>query len=198
MFIICLCTIVRSDFHLHFSRKKLTTLDIPLHYSSFHNQKEGIIIKNNNKRLNTFYSTDNSSKTDHNADINSEELPWQIYDRIFKRIFSLSDTAIINLINGLFHEHFPPDSNVSYPNKEYALLSKTQYNILRFPEPVIIYLNDEEYIPEESILHISFGSQGTFDYRVSNYCYLAHNMEELDSKKMVILIPFQVMRLRIL
>ncbi len=33
----------------------------------------------------------------------------QVYDRAFKRIFSLSDTAITNLINGLFGRDFPPE-----------------------------------------------------------------------------------------
>lgn len=50
---------------------------------------------------------------------NRESLPWQIYDRIFKRIFNLSDRAIIGLINGLFHENFPPGSSVEYRNSEF-------------------------------------------------------------------------------
>lgn len=32
----------------------------------------------------------------------------QIFDRIFKRIFTFSDMAITNLINGLFGTNHPP------------------------------------------------------------------------------------------
>ncbi len=46
----------------------------------------------------------------------------QIYDRAFKRIFSLSDIAITNLINGLFCRDFPPDSSVSRPNGDFIRL----------------------------------------------------------------------------
>ena len=48
------------------------------------------------------------------------EIIYQIYDRIFKRIFSLSNLAIINLINGLFGTNHPLDSEVIYPNKEFV------------------------------------------------------------------------------
>ena len=44
---------------------------------------------------------------------------YQIYDSIFKRIFTLSNLAIINMINGLFQTNYPPDSKVTYPNKEF-------------------------------------------------------------------------------
>ena len=167
--------------------------------------------------------------------------PKQIYDRIFKRIFSLSDTAIINLINGLFFRNFPLGSKISYLIKEfiklnlesrfadmfitisdtytfhleaqitydniivlrvfeysfyYAMSVQKNPNFLHFPEPVIIYLNHQKNIPEESILHISFGSQGSFDYHVKNFVYPKHSIEELNKRKMAILIPFQILRLR--
>ena len=44
-----------------------------------------------------------------------EEQIYQIYDRIFKRIFTLSNLAIVNMINGLFYTNYPPDSTVTYP-----------------------------------------------------------------------------------
>lgn len=45
---------------------------------------------------------------------------YQIYDRIFKRIFALSNLAIINMINGLFGTNHPTDSRITYPNKEFV------------------------------------------------------------------------------
>ena len=69
-------------------------------------------------------------------------------------------------------------------------------NTLYFPEPAVIYLNRKRGIPEKSTLHISFGSQGSFDYQVRNFLYLAHDVEDLDARNMIVLIPFQVLRLR--
>jgi hypothetical protein len=38
----------------------------------------------------------------------------QIYDKIIKRILTLSNRAVINLINALFRKNYPPDSEVIY------------------------------------------------------------------------------------
>lgn len=46
----------------------------------------------------------------------------QVYDRAFKRVFSLSDTAITNLINGLFGRDFPTESHTSRPNGDFIRL----------------------------------------------------------------------------
>ena len=67
---------------------------------------------------------------------------------------------------------------------------------LRFPEAAVIYLNRKNDIRKEKPLHISFGSQGSFDYHVKNFVYLKHNVKELDQMGMSILIPFQALRLR--
>ena len=39
---------------------------------------------------------------------------YQIYDKAFKRILTLSDKAIINLINGLFGTNYPTNSKITY------------------------------------------------------------------------------------
>lgn len=165
---------------------------------------------------------------------------YQIYDRIFKRIFNLSDIAIINLINGIFETNYPLNSKVSFPNKEYvnrnlkrkfadlfivingdvyhieaqmtkdetivlrafeycfynALENRESDDVLKFPEPVVIYLDDIENVPETSTLTIEFGKQESFVYRVNNFLYQKKEIEELNQKKMVILIPFQLLKLR--
>ena len=37
-----------------------------------------------------------------------------IYDRMFKKILTLSARAVIGLINGLFGTEYPPDSTITY------------------------------------------------------------------------------------
>ena len=165
-----------------------------------------------------------------------------IFDRSFKRIFSLSNSAILCLINGLFGTDYPPDSTIVYTNREstnatlkhhfadifLVINNKHHYHLeaqvyldstivlrifeygfyhalenrqngsfqLDFPEPVVIYFVDSPDIPPESILHINFCEQGTFDYHVRNFIYPKHELAELERKKLVVLIPFQMLRLR--
>ncbi len=165
-----------------------------------------------------------------------------IFDRTFKRIFSLSNAAILSLINGLFGTAYPPDSSIDYMNREstdaalkhhfadiflvvsgehpYHLEAQVVYDntiVLRvfeygfhhamdrrqdnsfrldFPEPAVIYLVDSPQIPAESTLHINFHGQGTFDYHVRSFIYPRHTLEELEQKKLIVLIPFQMLRLR--
>ncbi|NCB93381.1 MAG: hypothetical protein EOM40_12615, partial [Clostridia bacterium] len=165
---------------------------------------------------------------------------YQIYDRIFKRIFALSNLAIINLINGLFNTNYPPDAHIEYPNKEfvsmhlakrfadvfliiegvtyhleaqmtddeaiivrifeygfhYSIDSRTDNTVLRFPEPIVIYLDTGSSAPKISTLTLDFGTQGTFSYQVKNFLYQEHEVSELNQKKMIILIPFQLLKLR--
>lgn len=78
----------------------------------------------------------------------------------------------------------------------YAVSEQGDEEILKFPEPMIIYLDDANEVPKESVLHISFGEQGMFTYRVKNYVYQKHQVAELNRKRMIVLIPFQVLKLR--
>lgn len=165
---------------------------------------------------------------------------FQIYDRIFKRIFNLSNLSIINLINGLFGTNYPPDSTIEYPNKEligtfldkkladvflniqgttyhleaqmtndgsivfrvfeygfhYAMNTRTDETILKFPDPIVIYLDTNNVIPETSSLILDFGEQGTFPYTVKNFFYQKHEIRELNQKKLIVLIPFQLLKLK--
>ncbi|MDD3279905.1 MAG: hypothetical protein PHG16_13725, partial [Lachnospiraceae bacterium] len=165
---------------------------------------------------------------------------YQIYDRMFKRIFNLSSTAIINLINGLFDTNYPLDSNIFFSNKEFvgrnlnrrfadvivvingdayhleAQMSKDSAIVVRvfeygflhamenrgdeedlvFPEPVVIYLDTEKDIPKTSSLLLRFGNQGTFEFTVRNLVYQEEDLVELNRRKMVVLIPFQVIKMK--
>lgn len=168
------------------------------------------------------------------------ETIYQIYDRIFKRIFSLSNLAMINLINGLFGTNHSPDSTVEYLNKEFvnrhlekrfadillsiqgslyhleaqmvfdgsivvrvfeygfqhAISNRENNSVLQFPEPVVIYLDTGVEVPEYSFLTLDFGTQGTFAYQVKNFLYQKHEIQELNQRKLIILIPFQLLKLR--
>lgn len=166
---------------------------------------------------------------------------YHVFDRIFKRIFALSDTAIISLINGVFETVHPLDSTVVYTNREstsaalrhrfadvfitingchhyhleaqmavdqsiiirvfeygfyHAMESRDNDYSLTFPEPVVIYLENYCDVPAESVIHIVFSGQGSFDYHVKNFSYLSHSLQELNQKKLIVLIPFQMLRIR--
>lgn len=164
-----------------------------------------------------------------------------IYDRIFKKILTLSAQAVIGLINGLFGTEYPPDSTITYNWTEHhddnlkktladtivtvnhshsyhmeaqmyedeeiefrvfdysyghALKSRNDADVLRFPEPRIIYLYNHKNIPDTKEILLDFGTQGTFTYRVPVFKLLEHTTEELSNKNMVILIPFMMLKLR--
>ena len=67
---------------------------------------------------------------------------------------------------------------------------------LFFPEPKIIYLYSEADVPDEYTLILNFGSQGTFPYKVSTFKFIETSIEELNIRKMIILIPFYLLKLR--
>ncbi len=167
-----------------------------------------------------------------------------IFDKIFKRILTLSTKAVINLINGLFGTSYPEDSKITYnwtefeddnlrktladtiitindtnsyhmeaqmendsdivfrvfdygfqhANREHV--SQDKFYLLNFPEPKIIYLYSESEIPEKYTLRLDFGSQGHFNYEVSTFNFLSISLDELNQRKLIILIPFQLLKLR--
>lgn len=169
---------------------------------------------------------------------------YQIYDKIFKKILTLSSTAVVNLINGLYDTNYPPDSTIDYNwtefhdnelrrtladtiitiNHRYSYhieaqllkdenlifrvfeygfnhasrnyISNSYEDILPFPESRIIYLYSTDNIPDKYTLTLDFGTQGRFQFQVPVIKYLNTTPEELTKKKMVILIPFELLKLR--
>lgn len=185
---------------------------------------------------------------------------YHIYDKIFIKILTLSSTAVVNLINGLFDTDYPTDSTVTYNWTEFenddlrriladtilTINGKYSYHMeaqmtedediifrvfeygyhhadrhrryavdlvtdadghinpgsiesgceLVFPEPKIIYLSSSEKTPDEYTLRLNFGSQGSFLYKVSTFKFLETSLDELNRRKMIILIPFQLLKLR--
>lgn len=169
---------------------------------------------------------------------------YHIYDKIFKKILTLSSMSVINLINGLFGTNYPTDSTIQYNWTEFMdkelkrILADTiitingiysyhleaqmtkddniifrvfeygfshanrnniqnnDYYELHFPEPKIIYLCPEKDLNDEYILRLNFGTQGYFDYKVTAFKFNDVSVKELNSRKMVILIPFKLLKLR--
>lgn len=169
---------------------------------------------------------------------------YHIYDKVFKKILTLSSKAVINLINGLFDTSYPLNSTIQYNWTEFeddklkkkladtivtingkqsyhmeAQMTKDEAIVFRvfeygflhadrsriihdnvyeliFPEPKIIYLSPEGSLPDEYVLRLNFGSQGYFNYKVATFQFSQISTEELNQRKMVILIPFKLLKLR--
>ena len=167
-----------------------------------------------------------------------------IFDKVFKKILTLSSKSVINMINGLFNTTYTEDSTITYNWTEFvdtelrhtladtiltingrhsyhieaqmekdedivfrvfdygyhhagnARASSEDYYVLHFPEPKIIYLYATKDIPNTYTLRLDFGSQGYFDYQVPVFKYLETSIEELNKRKLIILIPFQLLKLR--
>ncbi len=173
----------------------------------------------------------------------NNEIP-HIFDKTFKKILTLSSTAVINLVNGLFGTSYSTDSDITYNwtefvdkelrhiladtiitiNNTYSYHLEAQMTIdsdivlrvyeygyghanrnakkdkygheIFFPEPKIIYLYTDTPAPDEYLLNLNFGTQGTFLYRVPTFKFLETSTEELNQRKLIILIPFSLLKLR--
>ncbi len=64
----------------------------------------------------------------------------QIFDKAFKRILTLSDKAVINLINGLFGTEYPTDSKITYNWTEHE-----DKDLKRTLSDSILTINDRDY-----------------------------------------------------
>lgn len=173
-----------------------------------------------------------------------ENTIYHIYDKIFKKILTLSSKSVVNLINGLFNMDYSDDSTIQYNWTEFeddelkriladtilTINNRKSYHLeaqmtndetivfrvfeygffhadrnrisdrnlyeLKFPEPKIIYLSPDETLPSEYLLRLDFGTQGIFNYKVKAFIFNKFSTEELSQKKMIILIPFKLLKLR--
>jgi hypothetical protein len=188
----------------------------------------------------------------------------QIYDKIFKKVITLSNESVINLINSLFDEDYSSECTVSYnwtesvdetlqrrlsdsivtvtepeDSDENANLDEGRRNarchryhmeaeidcddeiifrvfdygyrnalnnmhgsngedayVLNFPEPKIIYIYSTRPVPDEYELMLDFGTQGNFKYKVQTVKLHKMSIQEINDRKMIILIPFKLLELR--
>ncbi|MDD3218251.1 MAG: hypothetical protein PHC41_10375 [Lachnospiraceae bacterium] len=78
----------------------------------------------------------------------------------------------------------------------HALNRRNGSDVLYFPEPLVIYLYKHGKIPDEQTIVLDFGTQGQFLYKVKNFKLLSYTLEELNEKKMLILLPFMILKFR--
>jgi len=118
---------------------------------------------------------------------------------------TLADTILT--INGKHSYHLEAqmesDDDIVFRVFEYgyrnASLNRTTSKglyCLKFPEPKIIYLYSSGKIPDTYTLQLDFGIQGVFNYVVSTFNFFKTSIEEINQKKLIILIPFQLLKLR--
>ena len=171
---------------------------------------------------------------------------YHIYDKAFKRILTLSEKTVINLINGLFDTDYPTDSKITYNWTEHedkelkrtladsilTINGRDSYHIeaqmtedeeivfrfieygfghayknrkyidggerMVFPRPCILYLDEgkKDKVPDEYTLIMEFENQGEFIYKVPVLKLQNFSVEELNEKKLIALLPFQLLKLR--
>lgn len=115
---------------------------------------------------------------------------------------TLADTIIT--IGGVssYHLEFQmsEDGSITFRILEYgfnhAIKKQKDEAVLEFPEPILICLYEAKAVPAEKTLEIRFGNKGVYHYKVPVIKYLALSQEELHQKNMIILIPFQLLKLR--
>jgi len=180
-------------------------------------------------------------------------LTHKIFDSTFKKILTLSSRAVVNMINGLFHTSYDPDTaevfyhwtesvkddgtlsttladtilvinnsdayhieaqmtkdegiifrvfsyGAGYADKTKKILQdedgRSIYQI-RFPKPCIIYLsNVSESVPDTYSLSVDLGLDAPIIYRVPVVKLMNCSAEDINNRKMVILVPFFLLKLR--
>lgn len=176
-----------------------------------------------------------------------EDIIYQIFDKVFKKVITLSAKAVVNLINGLFGTEYPLDSKISYNWTEFEddrlrrILADTILTIngthsyhmeaqmekdnaivfrvfdygfqhanrmrvtdaengtyvLRFPEPVVIYLYYEGIVPDIYTLTLERDNGEIMcEYNVPVVKVQDISAEELSERKMIVLLPFHILKLR--
>lgn len=128
----------------------------------------------------------------------------EFVDDKLKRI--LADTIIT--INGKYSYHLEAqierDNTIVFRVFEYGfhhanrerMIEDGRY-ILPFPKPIVIYLYYEGNVPDEYELVLEFeeGKEG-YSYKVPVMKLQDTSVEELNERKMIILVPFHILKLR--
>ena len=106
--------------------------------------------------------------------IQSQENITQIYDKIFKRILTLSNVAVVNFINGIFGKDFPKNSKLTYNWTENVKdnLEKT------IADTIITVNNTEKFHIEVQIENDSIIAIRVFDYSYQDA--LKYKKKEID------------------
>ena len=101
----------------------------------------------------------NNSLQSQNKQLNNNEernsAPHDIFDRVFKRIITLSSATIIHFINGIFGTDYPLDSTITYnwtENVDDNLKKTIADTIITINEADSYHLEAQMYKDDESIL----------------------------------------------
>lgn len=137
-----------------------------------------------------------------NYPLDSEvEYRWtEHHDNDLKK--TLADTIIRIAHMDRYHIEIQmyPDEDIVLRVFEYgfgnALVNRDGKEILVFPKPKILYLYEDGGVPDIQELTIDFGMGELYTYRVPVVKYLKMDMEEVNRKKLIVLLPFQLLRLR--
>ena len=92
----------------------------------------------------------------------NDENITQIYDKIFKRILTLSNVAVVGFINGIFGKNFPKDSTLMYNWTE-----NIKNSLEKTIADTIITVNDAEKFHAE----VQISNDSTIAIRVFDYGY---------------------------
>jgi len=105
----------------------------------------------------------------------------QIYDKIFKRILTLSNVAVVNFINGIFNRNFPKDSKLTYNWTE-----NIKNSLEKTIADTIITVNDAEKFHAEAQIN----SDSTIALRVFDYGYQdALKYKKVENNRIILEFP---------
>jgi len=103
----------------------------------------------------------NNNKSNNKSKSNDDNIT-QIYDKILKRILTLSNVAVINFINGIFGKNYPPDSKLTYNWTE-----NVKNSLEKTIADTIITVNDADKVHVEAQIN----RDNTIALRVFDYGY---------------------------
>jgi len=118
----------------------------------------------------------------------------------------MSDTIIV--INGkhVYHveaEISDEDENMAVRVFEYGYAEGLRTKaieddmvIIKFPNAKVIFWETTSKAPDMMTLRLMFPDGNHFDYEVQTFKFLEHSIFELEERKMAILLPFYVLKLR--
>ena len=78
----------------------------------------------------------------------------------------------------------------------YALRERSGGDVLVFLDLRVIQLYRHNGMPDTKTLLLDFGAQGSFEYKIPVFKLLEHSIEEISRRRMIILIPFMLLKLR--
>ncbi|GHS90254.1 hypothetical protein AGMMS49957_15840 [Synergistales bacterium] len=67
---------------------------------------------------------------------------------------------------------------------------------IKFPNARIIYWETTKKTPDEVTLSLEFSEGEQYNYKVKSFKFLEHDIKELEERKLAILLPFYVLKLR--